>query len=427
LCLDKFRPRLQASGRGVDIIRVMASTHGIGIIGAGVIFGQHMRAFEAMPQRARVLGVAEPDQGKRRRAGDQHFIPSLVEDYRQLLARDDIDIISVCTPPALHEQMVTEALEAGKYVICEKPLVPSLAAADRIAAVAERHPGRLAVVYQVRQSTAARRMRLMVEEGHAGQPLLAKATLLSTLAGTPAANATGWGQWQLTGGGVVMTRMIHRLDLMLHLLGQATEVDAWMDTLANPIESEDTCGATIAFEGGARGTMFATIANQGGGQNEFRLITDRLQMQSPWRCQSNDRSLADRANRRATQVFAEDSRLTKRGRIVRKARSLLGRAVPALKPAPPPSSHEPFMKAVLDAIDQGQPMPVDGAEARRSIELCTAIYTSAITGEAVTLPLDETSRFYEGITPDDYDGQARYRERTGQPADEPDAAPMLPS
>lgn len=405
----------------------MGNVHGIGVVGGGVVFGTHMRAYQGLSDRARVVGLAEPDTAKRRRAADQHFIPVLEDDYRSLLDRSDIDVIDICAPPTFHEKMAIDALEAGKYVICEKPLAPSLAAADRIVAADRAHPNRLAAVYQFRTTTAIRRMRLMLEEGHAGKTLLTHCERLGRLAGSAAGAVAGWGQWDLAGGGVLMTRTIHQLDLMIHLMGSPVEVTGWMDTLANPIESEDTCGATIKFENGARATLFCTLASHGGDQIQFQVIADSLMMQTPWRLQSNDHHLAKRADRRAKQAVPEDSRVTTRGKVIRKARSLAGRAVPALKPAPPPSSHEPFVKAVLDAIDNDGPMPVDAAEARRSIELCTAIYTAAITGETVSLPLDETSRFYEGITTEDYDGKTRYKQRTTGQTHEAARQAVLPS
>jgi hypothetical protein len=71
-------------------------------------------------------------------------------------------------------------------------------------------------------------------------------------------------------------------------------------------------------------------------------------------------------------------------------------------PGSPVNAHEPYFTAVLDAIDAGQPLPIPPEEARSSVELCTAIYTAAITREAVELPLDSTCRFYNGVSVDDY-------------------------
>src|SRR5262249_57811091 len=66
------------------------------------------------------------------------------------LERADVEVVAIGTPPVLHEALVIEALEAGKYVLCEKPLAPTLAATDRILTAARRFPGRLPTVHQFR-------------------------------------------------------------------------------------------------------------------------------------------------------------------------------------------------------------------------------------------------------------------------------------
>jgi hypothetical protein len=66
------------------------------------------------------------------------------------------------------------------------------------------------------------------------------------------------------------------------------------------------------------------------------------------------------------------------------------------------SEHKPYLAAVLDAIDASGPLPIPATEARKSLELCVAIYTAAIMGQAVELPLSHDARFYDGISTDDY-------------------------
>src|SRR5207249_11966593 len=72
---------------------------------------------------------------------------------------------------------------------------------------------------------------------------------------------------------------------------------------------------------------------------------------------------------------------------------------------PEATAHAPYLRAVLDAIDAGQPLPIGPEEARASLELCAALYTSALTHDPITLPIERTNRFYGGITTADYDGR----------------------
>ncbi len=125
-------------------------TFGMGIVGAGRIFEQHAQAYASLGARARLLAIADVDQAQLQKATARYFIPYAYQDHRALLERDDVDVVTVCTPPALHERVVVDALEAGKFVSCEKPLAHTLEAADRMLAVARRWPGKLSTVYQFR-------------------------------------------------------------------------------------------------------------------------------------------------------------------------------------------------------------------------------------------------------------------------------------
>ena len=116
-------------------------TVGIGIVGAGKIFEQHAAACNSLAGRARLVAIADINEAQLQKAAGKYSIPFAAADYRILLDRQDIDVITVCTPPVLHERVVVEALEAGKFVICEKPLAHTLESADRIIAVAKKYPG----------------------------------------------------------------------------------------------------------------------------------------------------------------------------------------------------------------------------------------------------------------------------------------------
>ncbi len=174
---------------------------------------------------------------------------------------------------------MVDALEAGKFVICEKPLAHTLESADRIIAVAKKHPGKLSTVYQFRYLPEVQRTLWLRDHGRLGKLLFGRfhrfakfeAPARPAKDGKPAKPAKKrspwWGQWQTAGGGVVMTQLIHEIDLMQHIFGRATEVTATMETLREAIESEDTCAATVRFESGAmvscQGTMTAQRSSHG--------------------------------------------------------------------------------------------------------------------------------------------------------------------
>src|SRR6478672_6064238 len=162
------RPRICPSKRSY------MDTVGIGIVGAGKIFEQHAIACNSLGGRAKLLALADIDEARLQKAADQYSIPFTAGDYRSLLDRNDIDVITVCTPPVLHERVAVDALEAGKFVICEKPLAHTLESADRIIAVAKKHPGKFSTVYQFRYLPEVQRTLWLRDHGRMGKLLFGR-------------------------------------------------------------------------------------------------------------------------------------------------------------------------------------------------------------------------------------------------------------
>lgn len=378
-------------------------TVGIGIVGAGRIFEQHAIACNSLGGRAKLLALADIDEARLQKAADQYSIPFAAGDYRSLLDRNDIDVITVCTPPVLHERVVVDALETGKFVVCEKPLAHTLESADRIIAVAKKHPGKLSTVYQFRYLPEVQRALWLRDHGHLGKLLFGRfhrfakfeAPARPAKDGKPAKPAKKrspwWGQWQTAGGGEVMTQLIHEIDIMHHIFGSATEVTATMETLREDIESEDTCAATVRFESGAmvscQGTMTAQRSSHG-----FDVIGDRASVHSPWALESLDKNWRDES----LHAVLEAHPLAE---------------TPAAK-QPGDSAHAPYLADVVAAILEGRALPIGPDDARASLEICTAIYASALSGRPVALPLDHTSNCYAGLTTAVYDGRQRHKRKS---------------
>ena len=382
---------------------------GIGIVGAGKIFEQHAIACNSLAGRARLAAIADIDEAQLQKAAGKYSIPFAAGDYRSLLDRNDIDVITVCTPPVLHERVVVDALEAGKFVICEKPLAHTLESADRIIAVAKKHPGKLSTVYQFRYLPEVQRALWLRDHGRLGRLLFGRfhrfakfeAPAKPARDGKPAKPAKKrspwWGQWQTAGGGVVMTQLIHEIDLMQHIFGRATEVTATMETLREAIESEDTCTATVRFESGAlvscQGTMTAQRSSHG-----FDVIGDRASAHSPWAVESLDKNYRDESLQAVLDAHPlADTSAPKNADI---------------------SAHAPYLADVIAAILEGRSLPIGPEDARASLEICTAIYASALSGRPVKLPIDHTNTCYAGLTTAVYDGRQRQDRKSSAVAEQ---------
>ena len=383
-------------------------TVGIGIVGAGKIFEQHAIACNSLAGRARLVGIADIDEAHLQKAAGKYSIPLAVADYRVLLDRQDVDVITVCTPPVLHERVVVDALEAGKFVICEKPLAHTLQSADRIIAVAKKHPGKLSTVYQFRYRPEVQRALWLRDHGRLGKLLFGRfhrfakfqAPAKPAKDGKPAKPAKKrspwWGQWQTAGGGVVMTQLIHEIDIMQHIFGKATEVTATMDTLHEAIESEDTCAATVRFASGAmvscQGTMTAQRSSHG-----FDVIGERASAHSPWALESLDTDWRDDSLRAVLEAHPSPLMADKSAESC---------------------AHTPYLADVVAAILESRSLPIGLEEARASLEICTAIYASALSGRPVPLPIDRTNNCYAGVTTAVYDGRQRQNRKSNTAAEQ---------
>ncbi len=376
---------------------------GIGIIGAGHIIKRHALAYRVHPDLARLIAVADIDRRRAQAAAQRFGLEDSGDDYQALLARDDIDAVSICTPAGTHARIVIDAIRAGKHVLCEKPLATTLADADEIIAVAEQHPKQtVSCVFQLRSDATYRRMRWMIREKHIGRALSARVCV--RLRKTPAyyANAPGRGSWEMDGGGVVINQAIHQLDALVSFLGHPVAVSAVMDTLVQPIEAEDTLAGWIRFGNGALATVECTTCAKSkefsihiiGENAEARISGDPDSQKFDWRV--NARGSAAKKALRSTGLKAFPQPPDPKGLKLKIAKlSAKMRRRDLLPPAH--WGHAPFVGEFLEAAMSGQTGPVPPREARRSLELATALYQAATTGDTVRLPLDLQSPLYHGL------------------------------
>ena len=374
---------------------------GVGIVGTGVVFTEHAAALARLGGRLRLVGVAEVDDHRRRAATETCFVPYATNDHRDLVERPDVDVVVVCTPPSAHEVVIVDALAAGKYIVCEKPLATDLATIDRILDVNRSAPGRLSTVYQWRYRPEVRRMVHLLDEGRLGRLLLGHFQRFARL---PAGHdvAGWWGRWDRAGGGAVMTQAIHEIDLMLHLFGPATSVRAEIATLGLAIESEDSATAVVHFANGALGMLTVSVATHDAA-TRFDVIGEDAGLHLPWRISARDERVRRQLIAEASAVAPEPGWLD-RAEMVR-VRNKLRRISPRLGPPTAAPMHLHYWEAIADALDAGDPLPVGPLEARRSVELVTAIYTSAIEDRTVSLPLHSDAEYAGGVTAADYAGR----------------------
>jgi predicted dehydrogenase len=238
----------------------------VGVLGGGGDAGEgHIRGFQATG-RAEVVALWDVNEEKGLKRQAEAHIPHFCRSLEELVERNDLDIVSICTPDHLHADYAEAALRAGKHVLCEKPMCTSREDAARLVK-AVRETGKVFLVGHVYHFRPD--YRAMVEAyraGEIGQAFLAEGDYLSNLHGhygpdgrTPWRSDPDAPQDILLGGGC------HPLGLMRWALGaEVTEVHAYSNHLSEPLLPADDCYVmTMKWDNGAVGKLIAASGLRG--------------------------------------------------------------------------------------------------------------------------------------------------------------------
>lgn len=349
----------------------------VAIVGCGIGRSHLTEGYHASPDRFEVAAMCDIDHGRLTSVCDEFGIPGRAGDFADLLARDDIDVIDICTPPRLHFEQVMAALAAGKHVICEKPLVSSLAELDRIIAAEESARGRLMPIFQYRFGDGIAQAKAIIDAGIAGKPYLG--SVETQWKRLPAYYEVPWrGKWETELGGVLVGHAIHTHDLALWLMGPVERLFGRIATRVNAIEVEDCASASCLLQSGALLSLSATL----GCQEEI----SRLRL-----CFENVTFESDHAPYRPGEkpwriIPADDG-----------VQEAIDEVTAGL--APVPSRFASQMALFHEAVSTDGPLPVTSADARAALELITAFYHSADEGIDVALPIGPGHPKYDNWRP----------------------------
>ena len=192
------------------------SRYNVAVIGAGAIGNDHLASFRMHPA-ARVVAIAEVSPERGREAAERFSVPELVTDYRTLLRRADIDVVSIALPNYLHASVALDALRAGKHVMLDKPMATSARDAARLANEAKRQGVLLMVGQNFRFNQETQTARHVVEAGTLGDVYHAKTSWVRR-AGIPRIGSW-FTQKRFAGGGCTYDIGVHALDRCLFIMG----------------------------------------------------------------------------------------------------------------------------------------------------------------------------------------------------------------
>jgi predicted dehydrogenase len=140
----------------------------IAVVGSGIGV-EHIKGFQELPELFDVQVLCDVNRERAAPVAEKYRIRKLVGSLDEVSSLPDIDVIDICTPPASHLAQIESALKAGKHVICEKPLVGSLAAVDSIARLADQSGRQIMPIFQYRFGRGLQKLKYLIERNLAGQ------------------------------------------------------------------------------------------------------------------------------------------------------------------------------------------------------------------------------------------------------------------
>lgn len=333
----------------------------VAIIGAGKVLQAHYDAINVHNDRAELVGIMDIDQQSVERACQAYDIVKGYTNTEQLLSETQPDLVHIITPPATHKDLIIQALNAGAWVYCEKPLCRSLAQFDEITTAEAQTGNYVSTVFQWRFGSAGQHLKQLIQTNAFGSPLVAICNTL-WFRDQSYYDVSWRGNYETEFGGPTVTLGIHLMDFLLWLLGDWAEVQGMIGTLARNIEVEDVSLAQVRFKSGA----MANIANSALSARQdsyLRLDFEQatLEMQSLYHYTNENWKISPNPTLNNEQILEKWTNLDE---------NFVG-------------SHTQQLSRILDAMDHNSPPPVQGNDARRIIEFLTSLYKSAFTGEII--------------------------------------------
>lgn len=230
----------------------------VGIIGTG-IGRHHARGYKKCAD-AEIKAVCDVDVDRARRMAEEHGIPDVYTDYEKMLADDEIQAVSVCTPNSLHAPMTIAAFEAGKHVICEKPISTNASDAERMVEAGKKAGKIFMMAFNNRFRGDTQTLKKFIEDGGLGEIYYAQTGWLRRK-GIPRFG-TWFTQMSMAGGGPLIDLGVHVLDLALWLMGNPKPVYVLGSTYAKfgpdmakaegkVYDVEDLAAAMVKLDNGA--------------------------------------------------------------------------------------------------------------------------------------------------------------------------------
>jgi len=238
----------------------MATKARIGLIGAGWIGTEHARNLAANPH-VELVALADKNRANAEKVGAAYCPKAVVvDDYRRVLERADVDAVFICSPNGMHAEMTIAAAHAGKHIMCEKPMAITLEDCARIRDAVKGAGVRYLIGYHRRFNPLYCYVKSLLDAGQLGKPVFIESDYIHHVPGD-------WAIWEWAGkeaiaGSIFHGGSGHNVDLLRFFCGEVTEVACYKD-IAMPrtiqVETEDVAVAILRFASGAMGKILLLL------------------------------------------------------------------------------------------------------------------------------------------------------------------------
>lgn len=349
------------------------------IIGLGVVGARHVQSFRKSRSRNFALTAVmeiNPDIARAARPALPPDVP-IYSSMDELVAAKVCDAVLIAVPHCWHPVLTIQAARAGLHVLCEKPLAVTVGPARTMVAECDRNKVALGAMLQDRTSPINVAMKRMISAGRLGKIHRISQVCTRWYRTQAYYDSGAWrGTWDGEGGGILINQACHALDVFQWLGGMPTSVMATVGTRIHEIEVENTAEALLQYADGAMGHFYVSTAHEPG-MDFIEIFGDKGTL------------VARDGKLRFAKLEAPLSRHIHKCKIAEADIAKIDTSWTDVQlPAKSGGSHAEVIAAFAAHLLSGKPMIATGAEALNELELSNAMYVSAYSHKATSLPVD---------------------------------------
>lgn len=295
-------------------------------------------------------------------------------DLDEMLKRDDIDIVSICTPSGTHADIALKVAAAGKHALMEKPFDISVEKIDNVVQVFEEKGLKLGCIFQNRLASANQKAKQLIDSGILGKLILTVGQVKWYRTQDYYDQNGGWrGTWALDGGGSLMNQGIHTVDLLQWMAGPVHSVYAYTSVEAHDIETEDLTTTVLKMKNGGKAIFITSTATYPG----FGTTLDFHGVDGGICMKNNDITEIKYKN-------AKEEEINDLLRIYGPNKDMEFAVANDPSTINGDTTHIQVNDMVNAVLENRDPL-IKGSEGRKAVEIINAIYESARTGREIVL------------------------------------------